>query len=131
MNHVILIGNLGRDPEARGSERNIASFSLAVKHWKKGGEGETQWFDCVAFGKTGQTILAHVKKGDKLAITGKIKTKVWERDGIKRQDLDIVIDSWQFVGSKPVWEEVGSKPTSNAISNQGPATWEPDGNKWP
>jgi len=122
MNHVILIGNLGRDPIARGSDRNIASFSLAVEHRKKGGEKQTQWFDCVAFGKTGEALLKNAKKGDKLAITGKIKTKVWERDGIKQQDLDIVIETWQFVGSKP---------TSNAIGNQGPASWTPDGDQWP
>jgi single-stranded DNA-binding protein len=68
----------------------------------------------VAFGKTGEALLAHAKKGDKLAITGKIKTKFWERDGVKQQDLDIVIETWQFVSSKP---------TNNAIGNQGPASW--------
>lgn len=123
MNHIILIGNVGKDPIARGADGGIASFSLAVDSRKKGGEKDTQWFNCVAFKRTAESILSHVKKGDTLALTGKIKTKTWEKDGVKQLDVDVVVDTWQFVSSKP------SEP--NAISNQGPATWTPDGSRWP
>jgi len=67
--------------------------------------------------------LSHVKKGDTLAITGKLKTNTWEKNGVKQLDVDVVIDTWQFVRSK--------QTERNAISNQGPATWSPDGSSWP
>ena len=121
MNHIILIGNVGRDPEARGKSGDIASFSLAVNSRKKGGEKETQWFDCVAFGKTAESILAVVKKGSQLAITGKLKSNTWERDGVKHHDLDVIINTWEFVSPK----------TPESIGQQGPNTWTPDGRRWP
>jgi single-strand DNA-binding protein len=124
MNHIILIGNVGRDPEARGADGGIAKFSLAVDSRKKGGEKDTQWFNCVAFRRTAEAILNHVKKGDTLAITGKLKTNTWEKNGVKQLDVDVVVDTWQFVSSKQSSER-------NAISNQGPATWSPDGSSWP
>ena len=122
MNHIILIGNVGRDPEARGKSGDIASFSLAVNSRRKGGEKETQWFNCVAFGKTGESILANVTKGSQLAVTGKLKSNTWERDGVKHQDLDVIINTWEFVSPKSYPESVGQN---------GPATWSPDGRRWP
>ena len=122
MNHIILIGNVGRDPEARGKSGDIASFSLAVNSRRKGGEKETQWFNCVAFGKTGESILANVTKGSQLAVTGKLKSNTWERDGVKHQDLDVIVNTWEFVSPKSYPESVGQN---------GPATWSPDGRRWP
>ena len=122
MNHIISIGNVGRDPEARGKSGDIASFSLAVNSRRKGGEKETQWFNCVAFGKTGESILANVTKGAQLAVTGKLKSNTWERDGVKHQDLDVIINTWEFVAPKSYPESVGQN---------GPATWSPDGRRWP
>ena len=123
MNHIVLIGNVGGDPQARGDQRDIAAFRLAVNQRKRGGERDTQWFDCVAFGRTGQSILEHVKKGAQVAITGKVKTRSWERDGVKRQDLDVIINTWEFVTAK--------SSTPESIGQGGGASWSPDGNKWP
>lgn len=123
MNHIVLIGNVGGDPQARGDQRDIAAFRLAVNQRKRGGEKDTQWFDCVAFGKTGQSILEHVKRGAQIAITGKVKTRSWERDGVKRQDLDVIINTWEFVTAK--------SSTPESIGQGGGASWSPDGNRWP
>ena len=125
MNHIVLIGNVGRDPEARGKSGDIASFSLAVNSRRKGGEKETQWFNCVAFGKTGESILANVTKGSQLAVTGKLKSNTWERDGVKHQDLDVIINTWEFVSAK------GSERYPESVGQNGPATWSPDGRRWP
>ena len=108
MNHIVLIGNVGRDPEARGKSGDIASFSLAVNSRRKGGEKETTWFNCVAFGKTGESILANVTKGSQLAVTGKLKSNTWE-----------------FVSAK------GSERYPESVGQNGPATWSPDGRRWP
>ena len=123
MNHIVLIGRVGGDPQARGDQRDIAAFRLAVYQLKRGGEKDTQWFDCVAFKRTGQSILEHVKKGSHIAITGKVKTRSWERDGVKRQDLDVIINTWEFVTAK------GSTPES--VGQGGGASWSPDGTRWP
>ena len=120
MNRVWLIGNVGKAPEARGSNKDIASFSLAVDQRLKGGEKSTMWFSCVAFNRTGQSILEHVQAGSLIAITGKIKMNQYEREGRKLQDLDIIIDTWEFIGPKP---------ERSPISNQGDASW--GGNRWP
>lgn len=121
MNRVWLIGNVGKSPEARGTANDIASFSLAVNQRLRGGEKSTMWFSCVAFGKTGQSILEHVQTGSLIALTGKIKTNEYQRDGRKVQDLDIIVDTWEFVGARP---------QRSAIGNQGPSTWESD-KSWP
>ena len=114
MNRVWLIGNVGKAPEARGQMRDIASFSLAVNQRLKGGEKSTMWVHCVAFNKTGLSILEHVTVGAQIAICGKIKMNSYERDGVQRKDLDIIIDTWEFVGSKP---------ERSAIGNQGASSW--------
>ena len=123
MNHIVLIGNVGSDPQARGDQKDIASFRLAVNQRKRGGEKDTQWFDCVAFSRTGQSILEHVRKGSHIAITGKVKTRSWERDGVKRQDLDVIVNTWEFVTAK--------SSTPESIGQGGGASWSPDGNRWP
>jgi single-strand DNA-binding protein len=120
MNRVWLIGNVGKAPEARGQNKDIASFSLAVNQRLKGGEKSTMWFSCVAFNKTGSSILEHVQVGSLIAITGKIKTNQYEREGRKVQDLDVIIDTWEFVGPKP---------ERNPIGNQGDASW--GEGRWP
>lgn len=121
MNRVWLIGNVGKTPEARGPNKDIASFSLAVDQRLKGGEKTTMWFSCVAFGKTGQSILEHCTAGSLIACTGKIKRNDYERQGARVQELDIIIDTWQFIGPKP---------DRSAIGNQGDASWGGD-SSWP
>jgi|TARA_R100000482_G_C5110505_1_gene140301 single stranded DNA-binding protein len=121
MNRVWLIGNVGKAPEARGHNRDIASFSLAVNQRLKGGEKSTMWVHCVAFGKTGSSILEHVRVGSHLAICGKLKMNEYERDGISRKDLDVIIDSWEFIGPRPT--------ERSPISNQGDASWQ-NRNSW-
>ena len=118
MNRIVLSGNVGKRPEARGHQGNIASFSLAVDVRQKGGEKSTMWCKCVAFGKTGESILKSVDKGSFVAVWGKMQQSEWEQNGVKRTDLEIVVDGWEFIGSKP--RDEGER---NPVSNQGPASW--------
>ena len=121
MNRIVLSGNIGKRPESRGSQGNIASFSLAVDVRQKGGEKSTMWCKCVAFGKTGESILKNVDSGSFVALWGKMQQSEWQKDGVKRIDLEIVVDGWEFVGAKP--RELEHKAESNPISNQGSASW--------
>lgn len=107
VNKVILVGNLGQDPEMRylPSGDAVATISLATtERWtNKAGDKEesTEWHRCVAFGKRAEVIGEHVKKGDPLYVEGKIKTKKWQdKDGHDRYTTEITIDNFQFLGSK-------------------------------
>ncbi|WP_291651566.1 single-stranded DNA-binding protein [Clostridium sp.] len=101
MNKVILIGRLTKDPElnfAAGSGTAVTRFSLAVtRPFKK---DETDFINCIAFGKTGETIAQYLTKGRQLAVTGSIRTGSYDaKDGTKRYTTDIVVDSFEFIGS--------------------------------
>ena len=100
MNKVILIGRLTKDPElnfAAGSGTAVARFNLAVtRPFKK---DETDFINCIAFGKTGETIAQYLTKGRQLAVTGSIRTGSYDaKDGTKRYTTDIVVDSFEFIG---------------------------------
>ena len=101
MNKVILIGRLTKDPElnfAAGSGTAVARFSLAVtRPFKK---DETDFINCIAFGKTGETIAQYLTKGRQLAITGSIRTGSYDaKDGTKRYTTDAVVESFEFIGN--------------------------------
>lgn len=98
LNKVILIGNIGKDPELRysPSEVAIATFSMATSEsWKDKDTGDkkekTEWHRIVAFGKTAEIIGEYNKKGDFIYIEGKLQTRDWEdKDGVKRYTTEIV-----------------------------------------
>ena len=112
MNKVVLIGNLTRDPEmnyAAGSGKAITRFSLAVKRAFK--KDETDFINCIAFGKTGETIAQYLTKGRQVAITGSIRTGSYDaKDGTKRYTTDVVVDSFEFIGNQG--------PKNNSIENR-------------
>lgn len=100
MNKVILIGRLTKNPElnfAAGSGTAICRFTLAVtRQFKK---DEVDFINCVAFGKTGETIAQYLTKGRQAAVVGNIKTGSYDaKDGTKRYTTDIVVDSFEFIG---------------------------------
>lgn len=101
MNKVILIGRLTRDPELRfaaGTGNAVSRFSLAVtRPFKK---DEADFINCVAFGKTAETISQYLTKGRQIAITGSIRTGSYDaQDGTKRYTTDVAVESFEFIGS--------------------------------
>lgn len=111
MNKVILIGRLARDPEVRytqGSEpRAIAKYSLAVnRKFKREGQPDADFINCVAFGKNGEFAEKYLKKGMQIAIVGSIQTGSYtDKDGNKRYTTDIVVDEHNFTESRKSFEE--------------------------
>lgn len=100
MNKVILIGRLTKDPELNytaGTGTAVCRFSIAVtRPFKK---DETDFINCVAFGKTGEKIAQYLTKGRQLAIVGNIRTGSYDaKDGTKRYTTDVVIESFEFIG---------------------------------
>ncbi len=99
MNKVILIGRLTKDPDLRfgqGSGKAIVRFTLAVNRTMK--KDEADFINCIAFGKTGETIAQYLTKGRSLAITGNIRTGSYDaKDGIKRYTTDVIVESFEFI----------------------------------
>ena len=100
MNKVILIGRLTKDPELNytaGTGTAVCRFSIAVtRPFKK---DETDFINCVAFNKTGETIAQYLTKGRQLAIVGNIRTGSYDaKDGTKRYTTDVVVESFEFIG---------------------------------
>ncbi|MDY6843077.1 MAG: single-stranded DNA-binding protein [Thermodesulfobacteriota bacterium] len=107
VNKVILIGNLGADPELRYTPSGVpvANFRVATNEvWvsQDGEKGErTEWHRVVAWRKLAETCGEYLSKGKQVYIEGKIRTRSWEdRDGNKRYTTEIVADSIQMLGSK-------------------------------
>lgn len=101
MNKVILIGRLVKDPElkfAAGNGTAVCKFTLAVtRPFKK---DETDFINCISFGKQGENIAKYVQKGMQFAISGNIRTGSYDaKDGTKRYTTDVIVESFDFVGS--------------------------------
>jgi single-strand DNA-binding protein len=108
VNKVILIGNLGKDPELRytPSGQPTAGFSLATtERWtdKSGQKQErTEWHNIVAWGKLAELVNQYLKKGRSAYVEGRISTRSWDdRDGNKKYRTEIVANQIQFLGGGP------------------------------
>ncbi|WP_277119084.1 single-stranded DNA-binding protein [Anaerotignum faecicola] len=105
MNKVILMGRLAREPEVRYSQGTeplaIARYTLAVnRRFKRQGEPEADFINCVAFGKTGEFAEKYFKKGQLVAITGRLQVRSWDKDGERRYATEVIIEEQHFAESK-------------------------------
>lgn len=128
VNKVILIGNLGRDPEIRIVENGakVASFSLATTDSYKNKEGQrveqTEWHNIVFWRGPAEVAEKYLKKGSQVYIEGKLRTRNWEdKDGHKRYTTEIIGDTFTMLGKK---DENNSHqettPASEPVSNGTP-----------
>lgn len=105
VNKVILVGNLGADPELRytPSGKAVATFNVATQQWaskdsEKG--GKTEWHRVVAWERLGEVCGEYLKKGSQVYIEGRLQTRAWEdRDGNKRYTTEIIAQIMQMLGS--------------------------------
>lgn len=103
---AIIAGNVTRDPEMRAtpSGAQACNFTIAVNRVFRGSDGgqqeQTSFIDCVAWGKSGETIAQYVKKGSALIVSGRIEQRSWEdkTSGQRRSRTEIVVDDFSFVG---------------------------------
>lgn len=107
VNKVFLLGNVGKAPEIRYTPNGdaVANFSVATSEtWKDKSTGQkqeaTEWHRCVAFNRLAEIVEQYVNKGSKLYLEGKLKTRQWEQEGIKRYSTEIVVSDMQMLGDK-------------------------------
>lgn len=110
MNKVILMGRLAREPEvrySRGSEPlAIARYTLAVnRRFKRKDEPEADFIPCVAFGKSGEFAEKYFRKGQMVAVTGRLQVRSWDKDGERRWSTDVIVEEQYFAESKAAAEQ--------------------------
>lgn len=103
MNKVVLVGRLTRDPDMKFSGNTaIAKFTLAInRNFKKDGQQEADFINCVAFNKRAEAIANYVQKGHKLGVIGRIQTGSYvNQEGQKVYTTDVMVDEIEFLESK-------------------------------
>ena len=117
LNKVILIGNLGKDPEIRYSQQGVAvvNFSLATSEsWTDKNTGErqekTEWHRIVVFGKQAEVCEKYLSKGKQVYIEGRLQTRPWEKDGQTHYTTEIVVSNFVFLGSRDGGGQSGPGP---------------------
>ena len=118
LNKVMLIGNLGRDPEIRYTQAGsaVANFSIATTdRWtdRQGQRQErTEWHDIVVFDRLADLAQNYLKKGKSVFIEGRLQTRSWEDpQGQKRYRTEVVANGMQFLDTRPQGEEGGQYST--------------------
>ena len=107
INKVILVGNLGNDPEVRytPSGTAVANVSIATgESWKDKNTGErqerTEWHRVVFFSRLAEIVEQYLKKGSKVYVEGRLQTRSWEQDGVKRYTTEIIANDMQMLDSR-------------------------------
>ena len=136
VNKVLLLGNVGKDPEIRATANGmtVASFTLATADRAKDAQGnwadKTEWHNLVAFQKTAEVVRDYVKKGTQLYIEGKIQTRSWDdkESGQKKYRTEIIVNDLTLLGSKSGGGDSGGgySKSSSASYDQRPPASQPD-----
>ncbi len=126
VNKVILIGNLGRDPETRYTTGGDAVTNLRIattEAWKdKSGEKQekTEWHTVVLFGRQAEIAGEYLKKGRPVYIEGRLQTRKWtDKEGVEKYSTEIVADRMQLLGGR---EGGGGGGAGDTDFSAGPAT---------
>ena len=110
MNKVVLMGRLTRDPDVRYSQGEtplaIARYTLAVdRRFKRNGEQDADFINCVAFGRTAEFAEKYLKQGTKMVVSGRIQTGSYtNKDGQRVYTTDVVVEDQEFAESKAASE---------------------------
>lgn len=129
VNQVILMGNLTRDPELRQtpSGQTVCSFSLALNRAYKGQDGNwqeaTDYIDCVAWGPLAERINQYLSKGRRALVQGRLQSRSWEQEGVKRSKVEVLANDVTFLDSRGDNNGSGAEggSSSNAPAQPAPA----------
>lgn len=119
INKVILVGNVGQDPETRYMPNGGAVTNLSIatsESWKDKNSGEqqerTEWHRVVFYQRLAEIVAEYVKKGSKIYVEGSLRTRSWEQDGVKRYATEIIANEMQMLDGRG--EGRGSEGRSEA-----------------
>ncbi|MFP5405173.1 MAG: single-stranded DNA-binding protein, partial [Gammaproteobacteria bacterium] len=108
VNKVILIGNLGRDPESRSTPSGSAICNVSIattRNWKDKASGErreeTEWHRVVFFDRLAEIAGEYLRKGRSVYVEGRLKTRKWtDKDGVERYSTEVIAEEMQMLGSR-------------------------------
>ncbi|MEI6752800.1 MAG: single-stranded DNA-binding protein [Paludibacter sp.] len=135
VNKVILVGNVGKDPEVRYLEKNVAVANFTLATTERGYTTQsgiqvpdrTEWHNIVAWRGLAEVAEKYIKKGTQIYVEGKLQTRQWEKDGVKRYTTEIYADTIQLLGKKPdSTESTGAVAAPPADALQAPPPAEDD-----
>jgi single-strand DNA-binding protein len=128
LNKVMIIGNLGRDPEMRytPSGQAVTQFTVAVNRYYKNQQGErqeeTEWFRVVAWAQKAEYAAEYLRKGNKVYIEGRLQTRSWEgQDGQKRYTSELIANQIENLERRPRDESGDPGPRPPAEGGDRPA----------
>jgi single-strand DNA-binding protein len=122
INKVILVGNLGADPESRAmpSGSSVTNFRIATSEsWKDKNTGDkqerTEWHNISTFGKLAEICAEYLRKGSKVYIEGKLRTRKWQdKDGNDRYSTEVIANEMQMLGGKGERQTTAAPPPAPA-----------------
>lgn len=130
VNKVILVGHVGKDPEVRYLEKNVAvaNFTLATTErgytMQNGTQvpDRTEWHNIVAWRGLAEIAEKYIRKGSQLYVEGKIQTRSWEKDGIKRYTTEIYAENIQLMGKRAEQGDAAApSPAASTSTSSAPA----------
>lgn len=127
INKVILVGNVGQDPETRYMPNGgaVTNLSLATSEtWKDKNTGEqqerTEWHRVVFYQRLAEIVAEYVRKGSKIYVEGRLQTRSWEQDGVKRYSTEIIASEMQMLDSRSSGDGGGSWQGGGGGQGQAP-----------
>jgi single-strand DNA-binding protein len=136
VNKVILVGTCGQDPDARylPNGNAVTTLSLATSEkWTDKQSGQpvekTEWHRVCLFGKVAEIAGQYLRKGSQVYIEGKLQTREWEKDGVKRYTTEIIVDmrgALQLLGPKPEGQQAAPQPNQRPAPQQSQQAAPPD-----
>lgn len=123
VNKAILVGNVGKDPEVRYIDKNVAVANFPLATTERGYTMQngtqvpdrTEWHNIVAWRGLAELAEKYIRKGSQLYIEGKIQTRSWEKDGIKRYSTEIYADTIQLLGKRSDNVDSSSGQAANTV----------------
>ena len=117
LNKVMLIGNLGQDPEVRFTAGGLAicNFSIAINERKKDGEEwveHVEWVRIACFGKTAENVGKYMEKGKSVHVEGKIQTRSYEKDGEKKWSTEVIASNVLFLSGQGGEQKQSASPAA-------------------
>jgi len=107
VNKAILVGNIGQDPETKymPNGKAVANCSLATsEEWNNkdtgNKESRTEWHKLTFYGRLAEIVAEYIRKGSKIYVEGKLQTRSWEQDGVKRYSTEVIVSEMQMLDSK-------------------------------
>lgn len=130
INKVFLSGNLTRDPELRAtaSGTQVLEFGLAVNERVRNQQADVweeraNFFSCIVFGRRAEALSRYLAKGAKVSIEGSLRYSSWERDGVKRSKVEVIVDELEFMSPYAAAGEPAAADSLPVVAESGEEAW--------